>query len=69
MIKLNKIEQFQLFFLEYYKAQINISGKVALEVFESKGVFKFLEMGFEVLHTQSISYIVDEITVFIKNRS
>jgi hypothetical protein len=69
MIKLNKIERFQLFCLEYYKTQINISGKVALDVFESKGVFKFLEMGFEVLHTQSLSYIVDEITIFIKNRS
>ncbi len=69
MIKLNKIEQFQLFCLEYYKNQISISGKMALDVFESKGVFNFLEMGYEILHTQSIKYVVDEIILFIKNRS
>ena len=69
MIKLSKVEQFQLFCLENYKAQFDISGKIALDVFESKGVFNFLEMGFEVLHTQSIKYVEAEIIDFIKNKS
>ena len=69
MIKLNKIEQFQLFCLENYKTHQNISGNVALDIFEKKGVFNFLEMGFDVLHTQGIIYVVDEIIDFIKNRS
>jgi len=69
MIKLSKIEQFQLFCLENYKNHYNISGKIALDIFEKKGVFNFLEMGFDVLHTQGIIYVVDEIIDFIKNRS
>ena len=66
--KLNKIEQFQLFSLENYKITLNISGKKALDVFEKNAVFNFLESGFDVLHTQSVTYIVDEIIRFIETR-
>lgn len=67
MVKLNNIEKFQLFCLENYKTFINISGEKALHDFESNKVFDFLAQGYEVMHTQSAKYIVDEIIVFIKN--
>jgi hypothetical protein len=68
MIKLNKIEKFQLFCLENYKTTKNISGKSALHTFERKHVFNFLAIGYEVLHTQSSNYIIEEIIDFIERR-
>jgi hypothetical protein len=65
MNKINKIEEFQLFCLENYKAEKNISGKQALDEFKRFSVFEFLESGYEVLHTQSLNYINSEIEQFI----
>ena len=65
MNKLNKIEEFQLFCLENYKAEKNISVKQAFDEFKRFGVFEFLESGYEVLHTQSLNYINSEIEQFI----
>jgi hypothetical protein len=65
MNKINKIEEFQLFCLENYKTEKNISGKQALDEFKRFGVFEFLESGYEVLHTQSLNYINSEIEQFI----
>ena len=53
MSKLNKIEKYQLFCLEMYKIKRNITGKVALEEFETYDVFSFIRAGYEVLHTQA----------------
>ena len=68
MIRLNKIEKFQLFCLENYRLSKNIPGKKALCDFEHKGVFDFLAEGYEVLHTQGILYIVKEINDFLERR-
>lgn len=67
MIELSEIEKFQLFCLENYKVSQNISGKQALEVFKKQDVFSFLASGYEVLHTQSIKYILDDIIEFINH--
>jgi hypothetical protein len=68
MIRLNKIEKFQLFCLENYRISENMPGKKAWYDFERKGVFDFLAEGYEVLHTQGIRYIVGEINVFLERR-
>lgn len=68
MIKLNKIDQFKIFCIEMYKNTIGISGMQAFSDFKNNNVFEFLNSGYEVLHTQSQSYIVAEIIEFIKNR-
>ena len=67
MNKLNKIEEFQLFCLENYRVEKSLSGKQALDEFKRYGVFDFLELGYEVLHTQSLSYINSEIEQFINS--
>jgi len=67
MVKLNNIEKFQLFCLENYKTFKKITGEKALHDFESNKVFDFLAQGYEVMHTQSEEYIVDEINEYIKN--
>ena len=68
MIKLNKIQQFQLFCLENYKSFKEITGKAALLEFNCFGVFDYLSNGYEVLHTQSRNYIIAEIIDFIDER-
>lgn len=68
MITLDKIQQFQLFCLENYKFTKGISGKAALKDFKQYQVFKFLSLGYDVLHTQSKNYIVAEINDFILRR-
>jgi hypothetical protein len=68
MIKLNKIQQFELFCLENYKMAKGITGKCALRDFKQYHVFNFLSSGFDVLHTQGKNYIVSEINDFIEQR-
>ena len=68
MIKLNKIEQFQLFCLENYRLSNGISGEIAFTNFKQYQVFDFLTAGYDVLHTQSKAFIVSEINEFIKCR-
>jgi hypothetical protein len=62
------IEDFQIFCLENYRIRKNISGKTALRKFEIKGVFNFLEKGYDVLHTQDLEYILSEISDFISHQ-
>jgi hypothetical protein len=57
-----------IFCLEEYRKELNINGEEAIEVFENYNVFKFLEEYYEVLHTQSMKYIIDEIKEFIRQR-
>ncbi len=68
MNNLSPIQNFLLFSLEGYKEEEKISGAEALRDFEEYDVFNFLENGFDVLHTQSKKYIVDEIIVYIEQR-
>ncbi|MBN2745451.1 MAG: DUF3791 domain-containing protein [Bacteroidales bacterium] len=68
MIALDKIQKFQLFCLETYRIEMNISGYMALNQFRKFNVFSFLKESFECLHTQSKDYLVSEIKEFIENR-
>lgn len=68
MIKINKIEQFQLFCLENYRFSKGISGEMALANFKKYQVFDFLTDCYEVLHTQSKAFILSEINDYIERR-
>jgi len=68
MNKLNSIQTFSIFCMEAYKNEKRINGSELLIEFNKYNVLKFLEDGFEVLHTQSINYIIKEISDYIKQR-
>lgn len=61
-------QEFVIFCLEAYKTSKKISGKEALNDFEKYDVLEFLESSFDILHSQSMTYIIDEISEFIKNK-
>ncbi len=67
MNKLSSIHTFIIFCLEAYKIENKITGQNALNDFEKYNIFNFLESAYDVLHTQSMKFIVDEINEFIKN--
>jgi len=68
MNKLNSIQTFIIFCMEAYKNEKSISGSELLLEFNKYNVFKFLEDGYEILHTQSINYIIEEISDYNKQR-
>ncbi len=68
MNKLSPSQTFIIFCIETYKNKIKTSGYAVLEDFIIYDVFKFLEAGYEVLHTQSLDYTAQEIDEYIKNR-
>jgi len=68
MIKLNKVQQFELICLENYRMSKGITGKTALNDFKQYHVFNYLSTGFDVLHTQSEKYIIAEISDYIARR-
>lgn len=63
-----KINDFIVFCMEIYKSEKSITGKEVYELFEKYGVLNYLQEGYEVLHTQGDSWIVDDIDEFLKVR-
>lgn len=68
MKKNSSIQTFIIFCLEEYKNKKEMSGKNALNDFVNYNVFEFLESSFDILHSQSMNYIIDEINEFINNQ-
>ena len=68
MHKQNEIQQFQLFCLESYRTNNNMSGIKALNEFREFKVLDYLAAGYDVLHTQSENYILADINDFLKRR-
>jgi hypothetical protein len=63
-----KVLLFFSFCLEKYKNSAKLSAEETLLIFRKYGVFDYLRDGFEILHTQGESYIMNEIDLFIKAR-
>ena len=59
--------EFVSFCIEQYKMLSSQSGCTVEQMFEQNGVSQFLIDHYEVLHTQSAQYIIDEINLFLKN--
>jgi hypothetical protein len=60
---------FLAFCLENYKDRKNISAEEALSIFNKYHVLDFLKDVFDTLHTQGKEYILDEIDLYIQNRT
>ena len=59
---------FKVFCLENYREIKKLSAKETLQVFTMYNVFGFLNETFEILHTQSTTYILDSISTYIKHK-
>ena len=59
---------FVAFCIEQYKASKGMEGAAVAELFYSKGVSDYLSTHFEVLHTQSHQWLIEEIDEYLKQR-
>lgn len=63
-----KINDFIVFCMEVYKSKKSMTDKEVYELFEKYGVLNYLQEGYEVLHTQGDSWLVNDIEEFLKVR-
>ncbi len=61
-------QKFIIFVLENYKNKMKIDGVKAFDSFNQNNVFLYLQEGYDVLHTQSISYVISEVENLINTR-
>ncbi|MFZ4456081.1 MAG: DUF3791 domain-containing protein [Bacteroidales bacterium] len=59
---------FVSFCIEKFSQHQGISAQSTLDLFANSNVIEFLKHNFEVLHTQSESYILTEINCYLKKR-
>lgn len=64
----SKTLEFKAFCFEAYRADKRITGRETIELFKKYGVFDYLDVCFDVLHTTGRSYIVEDIDIFINAR-
>ena len=63
------IPLFLSFCIEQYKEAKSISGEKAMEFLSDKGVLGYLAENYEVIHTQSPQWILEEIEEYIKRQT
>jgi len=61
------VAYFIAFCVEMYKNAHSLTGEEASRIFFNHGVMEYLDGNFEVLHTQSPDWILDEIETVIKD--
>ncbi len=66
--KTQDIAYFISFCIEQYKNAKGISGTQAMQTLDAYGVLQYLENNFEVLHTESPQWLLEEIDEFINVR-
>lgn len=59
------IAYFLSFCIEQYKMKYNLLGEEAMTLFEKYNVLQYLSDNFEVLHTQSRQWLIEEIENYI----
>ncbi len=59
---------FLSFCIEQYKMYKGLSGSETMTLFDDKGVTNYLSEHFDVLHTQSAQWLVQEIDNYIINK-
>lgn len=62
------IAYFISFCIEIYKGKMHLSGAEAMRQLDEFGVLKYLNDNYEVLHTQSRQWILEDIEEFIQLR-
>ena len=65
---MSKTLAFKAFCFEAYRADKKLTGRETMRLFEKYGVLDYLGTCFDVLHTTSRAYIVEDIDVFIEAR-
>lgn len=68
MMRSNEISYFLSFCIEQYKQKHHMTGEQSMSELDKYGVLDYLERHYEVLHTQSAQWIIEDIEEFIKNR-
>lgn len=63
--KVQDTAYFVSFCIEQYKNAKGLTGEEVLKMFEKYNVLEYLEEHFEVLHTQSHQWILEDINEFI----
>lgn len=66
--KQQDIAYFISFCIEQYKKAKGLTGEQAMQVLGKYGVLEYLEEHFEVLHTQSYQWLLEDIDEFINIR-
>ena len=61
------IPLFLSFCIEQYKKAEGVTGEEAMDILMQSGALNYLERNYEVIHTQSHQWILEEITEFVKN--
>jgi len=61
------IPLFLSFCIEQYKDSRGINGQEAMRILSDSGVLDYLEENYEVIHTQSPQWILEEISEFINH--
>ncbi|MGN0222688.1 MAG: DUF3791 domain-containing protein, partial [Muribaculaceae bacterium] len=60
---------FVSFCIEQYKHQKGLSGLAAMQQLNEYGVLQYLEENYDVLHTQSWQWILEDIDEYIRVRA
>ena len=60
------IHKFTIFCLVSIRQKSKLSGNEVFDLFQKVQLFDFLTENFEVLHTQSKTYIIEELLDFIR---
>lgn len=64
----DNVIEFISFCIENFKYEHKMKGKEVANIFNESGVIDFLTEGYDLLHTQGKSYILDEINIFLQKR-
>ena len=59
---------FVSFCIEQYKMHKGLSGSETIKLFDQKGVTSYLADNFDILHTQSAQWLMQEIDEYVKNK-
>lgn len=66
--KESDIVYFISFCIEQYKIHISATGAEVMDLFDKFGVTEYLSHNFEILHTQSRQWLLEEIDDFIHRK-
>ena len=66
--KIQDITYFLSFCIEQYKNAKGLDGAEVTQVFAQYGILDYLNENFEILHTQSKQWIIEDIDEFIEKR-
>lgn len=65
---MSKTLEFKVFCFEAYRSEKKLSGRETMILFKQYGVFEYLTIGYDVLHTTGRDFIIQDIDEFIKVR-